>query len=433
MFVTTLARQLADSQPVFKSHLSTAIANHESLKSQGLRTQWEQFVLDPLSKTTATSSGPLKLVFVIDAMDECDRDENIKLILQLFLELKNLQTKNTQIFLTSRPETIIRLGFSNMPPIVHRDLNLGSVPSHVVERDISTFLTHELRRIGEEHNLLNLFNTIDINALVRKCDLLFIYATTLCRFIDDKNDVLNNRLSKILQNTSTEGPKLSRLDDIYTKILEDRISRDRNRIELDEIIERFQRIIGSFILLSNVFSAPVFSNLLHIHINKVDVSFNPLHSLIYIPTNPQDPLRALYPSFRDFLLNKKRCLNSNFSINTDTTHIRLARNCLQSLSEFLYQDMCNLRAPGSFVDDIKPDRIHSSLLGHVQYACRYWVDHLSKISQHRKNEAGLHQHGEVQAFFQKHFLHWLEAMSLMRRTRECVIMITELQSLVDVS
>ena len=66
-------------------------------------------------------------------MDECDRDEDIKLILQLFLELKNLQANITEIFLTSRSETIIRLGFSNMPPIVHKDLNLGSVPSHIVE------------------------------------------------------------------------------------------------------------------------------------------------------------------------------------------------------------------------------------------------------------------------------------------------------------
>ena len=371
MFVTTLARQLADSRPVFKSHLSTAIASHESRIRQGLRTQWEQFVLNPLSKATVNSPGPSKLVFVIDAIDECNRDENIKLILQLFLELKNLQKKNTQIFLTSRPETVIRLGFSNMPSIVYKNLNLGSVPDDIVEHDISIFLTHEFRRIGQEHDLLNLLNTIDINALVRKCDLLFIYATTLCRFIDDKNDILNNRFFMILQDTSTEGLRLSRLDDMYTKILEDCVSRGRNRIELDRIIKRFQYIIGSFILLSNVLSAPVFSDLLHVHIDEIKISFTPLHSLIYIPTNPQDPLRALHPSLRDFLLNEKRCLNSQFIINTDTTYIRLAQSCVRSLSEFLHKDMCNLRTPGLLVDDIKSNKVYSSLPGHVQYACQY--------------------------------------------------------------
>ena len=135
---------------------------------------------------------------MIDAINECNRDEDIKLILQLFLKLKNLQTKNTQIFFTSRPKTIIQLDFHNMPPILHKDLNLRSVPDNIVKHDILIFLTYELRRIGQKHNLLNLFNTIDINALVRKCDLLFIYATTLCRFIDDKNNVLNDRLFIIL-------------------------------------------------------------------------------------------------------------------------------------------------------------------------------------------------------------------------------------------
>ena len=112
--------------------------------------------------------------------------------------MKNLQTKNTQIFLTSRPETIIRLDFSNIPPVIHKNLNLELVLDHIIKRNISIFLTYELRRINEKYNFPNLFNIIDINALLRKYDRLFIYITTLYRFINNKNDILNNRFFKIL-------------------------------------------------------------------------------------------------------------------------------------------------------------------------------------------------------------------------------------------
>ena len=108
--------------------------------------------------------------------------------------------------------------------------------------------------------------------------------------------------------------------------MKNRISRDRNGIELNKIIKRFQYIVGSFILLSNILSAPIFSDLIYKYINEVNISFNPLHSLIYIPANPQDPLHTLYPFFRDFFLNKKKYLNSHFSIDIDITHILLARN-----------------------------------------------------------------------------------------------------------
>lgn len=49
-FVTTIALQLARSFPFIKSHISDAISENENITCQGgLRNQWKELVLEPLS------------------------------------------------------------------------------------------------------------------------------------------------------------------------------------------------------------------------------------------------------------------------------------------------------------------------------------------------------------------------------------------------
>lgn len=60
-------------------------------------------------------------------------------------------------------------------------------------------------------------------------------------------------------------------------------------------------------------------------------------------------------------------------------------------------------------------------------ACCYWVDHL------QRSGPGLGDDSQVTALFQEHFLHWLEAMSLIGKMSEGVLMVAALQSIVTVS
>ena len=54
---------------------------------------------------------------------------------------------------------------------------------------------------------------------------------------------------------------------------------------------------------------------------------------------------------------------------------------------------------------------------HVQYACQYWIDHL------QKGDLSLLDVRRVYEFFKTHFLHWLEALSLISKLSEAVLMI----------
>lgn len=80
-------------------------------------------MLQPLSKLEPKSL-PSPLVLIIDALDECEDENDIKLMLHLCAEAKTLETVQLRIFVTSRPETPVRLGFSAMSDILHQGLEL---------------------------------------------------------------------------------------------------------------------------------------------------------------------------------------------------------------------------------------------------------------------------------------------------------------------
>lgn len=143
-FVTTLVGQLANISSLLRQHVVQAIAEHNNIDQQGLRNQWKELVLRPLLKLDDRSPN---LILVIDALNECDHEKNIKLILQLFVEAKNAVAEKLKILVTSRPETLIRLDFRNMLEIVYQNLVLHDIPRSVVEHDIGVFVMKELRGI----------------------------------------------------------------------------------------------------------------------------------------------------------------------------------------------------------------------------------------------------------------------------------------------
>ena len=141
----------------------------------------------------------------------------------------------------------------------------------------------------------------------------------------------------------------------------------------------------------------------------------------------QRQLRLHHPSFRDFLLNKDRCNDPNFWVDEKQAHQMLADNCIRLMSASLHQDICRLDAPGTLVDEVESSRIEQCLPPDVQYACLYWVQHL------QKGGAQLHDNHQVHQFLRTHFLHWLEALSWMRRLSEGILVIITLESIVLVS
>jgi hypothetical protein len=153
---TTLAAQLIEVLPDLKRHVCDAIDEHGDIGQQSLLNQWEHLMLQPLLILDKGLLPSLVLIFVIDALDECESGESgepLRMILQLLTTVKDLKIVRVRVFITSRPETPIRLSFSKMPEIAHHDLMLHSVPQLVIEHDISIFLRHELVKISKKRAL----------------------------------------------------------------------------------------------------------------------------------------------------------------------------------------------------------------------------------------------------------------------------------------
>ncbi|KAF1816252.1 WD40 repeat-like protein [Eremomyces bilateralis CBS 781.70] len=73
-------------------------------------------------------------------------------------------------------------------------------------------------------------------------------------------------------------------------------------------------MLGSFVVLLSPLSLESLSKLLFIPKAGVNRALKDLHAILSIPKDPTGPIRLQHPSFRDFLLDKRRCKDSDFKL-----------------------------------------------------------------------------------------------------------------------
>jgi hypothetical protein len=102
-------------------------------------------------------------------------------------------------------------------------------------------------------------------------------------------------------------------------------------------------------------------------------------------------------------------------VDKKQAHLTLADSYIQRMSN-LKQDICGVNAPSTLVDNIASSRVEQCISPEIQYACLYWVQHLQGSGEQ------LYDDDQVHRFLQVHLLHWLEALSWMRKTSEAINM-----------
>ena len=426
-FFTTIAKDLMAHEPGLKSGIAKAIDADPGISDKALKEQFDKLILQPLSELRQAPPNALGLVIVIDALDECERDEDIKVILQLLARTKCLRPISLRAFVTSRPELPIRLGFKQMLDGTYQDLILHDIPKETIEHDITLFLEHELRVIGEQRSLPPGWPSKNqIQALVEMAIPLFIFAATACRFIEDKRDNPKKRLEIILQYQTTN--QVSKLDRTYLPIL-NQLFDDKDEVDKERRTSEFRELVGSIVVLESPLSIVSLAHLLNIPKEDISCRLDLLHSVLSIPVDEDMPIRLLHLSFRDFLLDTQKRGKSLFWVDERETHKRLASKCLQLMSspKGLRQNMCNLTRPGTLRSELNNQIIDNALSLEVRYACRYWAHHL------KQSEGCIRDGDPVHVFLQKYFLYWLEAMSLMGETSDSIRIINSLQPLTDVN
>lgn len=140
--------------------------------------------------------------------------------------------------------------------------------------------------------------------------------------------------------------------------------------------------------------------------------------------------RCLGPNNYPSLIHHQK--SAAFPINEAKVHHGMVSRSLQAMSTTLRRDVYNLENPGLSIEEV-PSRNPDPLVP-IRYACVYWIDHLCEIKS-GYDEIGLFDNVENFLFGEekKHFLHWLEALSLMRSMSSAVPAIRKLENLLAVS
>jgi hypothetical protein len=357
---------------------------------------------------------------VVDALDECETESDIKQVLQLLTDTRGLDRANLRVLVTSRPDIPIRDGFSQFSNDEHWDLVLHDISEFIVDSDISVFLKDHLSTIRPSER--------EIEQLVRKASGLFIWAATACRFVREGKKFSAKRLATILNSsTITITAPEKHLNEMYITILKHSISLDYTDEEREYLYSMLRHILGSIVVLFSPLSAVSLAGLLDIAEVEVYQTLEDLHAILDIPKDQARPLRLHHPSLRDFLLAKDRCSDQNFWVDESKAHGALADDCIRLMSDKLKKDICGLHASGPLARELKHDSIEPCLPAELQYACQYWVQHL------QKSETRLRDDGRVQTFLRQHLLHWFEVLSLMGEITDGVIMLRTLESILTVS
>ena len=422
---TSIAFQLAYVIPGLKPFVCRAVAENPNISQQALREQWNKLIVQPLENLKEILLGVQQFFLVIDALDECEDANDVRLILDLLSQAKSVSTVQLRVFITSRPEMHIHAGFRSSLQTTHQNFVLHDISEQIVDKDILAFLRYELEIIRKESSLpCEWPGENNIRILCHRASQLFIYASTACRFIRDPEWSPQEGLSIILNDNYQE------LDEVYTGILANSIKgtdRSRQYSQVEKLREELRRIVASIVILFEALPVTDLATLIGIPLENVRSRLRRLHSVLDIPNNNLSAIRLLHPSFRDFLLDQKRCVDSQFCINEQKAHSDLLENCLKLMSKHLQKDICNLQLPGALASEVDRDRINYCLPLVVQYACCYWVKHLQRSSIELCNN------GQVHEFLRNHFLHWLEALSLLGKMSDGVLAVKALESILPVS
>ena len=130
-----------------------AINAEPRVARKSLKEQFNKLIFQPLTNVYLIRSAS-SIILVIDALDECEREGDVRTILSLLASTQQLGSVGLRVFLTSRPELPIRVGFAQMSAEAHRDVALHEVSPATISHDMTMYLDDELTRIRDEHNCL---------------------------------------------------------------------------------------------------------------------------------------------------------------------------------------------------------------------------------------------------------------------------------------
>jgi hypothetical protein len=403
LVVPTLAYSLALYDGRIGDAISAVVKDNQNIANENIYSQFKKLLLEPLSSLVDLQlEGPI--VVVLDAMDECGGPGERKPLLKVLAEEFPRLPSFLRVIVASRPDSDIKYQFESKRHILPYQLD---ITSKVTRKDIELFFRYRMAEVRAKNP--SLFLPVEwpgeqqIQALAERASGLFIWASTACNYIDGHDP--EERLITLLQ-ADMGLDATSALDTLYTTALESAGRSTDLAFGAD-----FRIIMGTLLVLRNSLSPSALIELLAVTVNKarrLKSTISQLGSVLYSGS----VVRILHPSFADFLLDPNRCKSDIWFIDLMLHKIRVAHNCLDRLSGFLGYNVCNLSLS---------TKAQASLPEDIAYACSFWVEHVCMITDVTSIA------DKLETFLFDHLLHWFEAMSILKRSKDTTNMIRGLR------
>ena len=387
--VTLLARQL----PVFGSSLAKQLSKSPDVAHWTVRNQVDRLIVQPLNELARdTCAG--QIVFVIDALDECN---NPSLLSELIDSIADFKSKlPVKFLLTSRPEMHIRTTPIG-DPVLSSILRLHTVDQEQVTADIRLYISTKLAQASKTARW---YSAYDVEALVSRSGGLFIFASTALKYVLNRGDDAGRRerLEKATTAFAHSTVATNPLDRMYELVINEASRSDQ--VDTDEL-EGMRKILACVLTARASLSIQALADLTGFSPDTLRGSLERLHSLIHLPVDDTEPgLRTLHASFGDYILGRAA---ENIRLAPSLGHDLLAEGCLRRMG---WNDL-RLNIFGSLSSyepnaEFQPNSISLSLM----YACLHWAHHINAASTRSAFDK------MVEGTFRRKFLFWLEVLSV---------------------
>ncbi|KAJ7804867.1 hypothetical protein B0H14DRAFT_1610536 [Mycena olivaceomarginata] len=314
----TIAYQLALGVPWLRAPISQIVEENPSIVVRSIETQLQKLISEPFYRNTVHGNRD-PVTIVIDGLDECEEQDVHEEILRVIRKTSEYFLP-LRFIIASRPEPHICEVFES--PFYH-----GGYRSLNVEQsfdDVRKYLRDEFLRIHREHH--RTMATIPspwplpdiLEKLVSNSSGHFIYASTIIKFIDDKNYRPTERLA-VVQDANRTGSDLAfdALDQLYMNILSS--------------APRQTQLIPMLCAIANFQLHPdTLDQLLGLDHGDARLSLRGLHSVLEVPSDEPfyiDIISSYHASFFDFLENPRR--SQNFYVGGLHHRMDLARSFLK--------------------------------------------------------------------------------------------------------
>ncbi|KAF7342411.1 WD-REPEATS-REGION domain-containing protein [Mycena venus] len=277
---STIARQLADSDPQFRYLLVQFLdSDRTGLLSAEPHLQFQKLVVEILGKLPPS---PKPWVICIDALDECGRDRG-----QVFLRW--LSDSITQIptyirfFLTGRPDVPSYLKFATLKSLIH-GISLDEIDSTVVASDIRLYIKTSLDGSTWTTRDPWKIQTSDVETMTTHADGLFVFAATAVRYV--LAGLPQNRPQKSVDYL-LKGASLTHLHDLYQLIVNEALPLpEPDDLRAQDARDLGIHVLNTILVLFEPLGLQALAALLNIDGEDLGRILVPLSAVIRVPDMP---------------------------------------------------------------------------------------------------------------------------------------------------